>query len=1689
MVAPYPQVDPRRETVLRSELAAMARTLVPGWRGPQEQGDAGWALMQIAARLSEHVTRRLDETPRRDALAFFSLLDIPPPAARAAEAPVVFTLAAKRTTAVTAPERTQLTASAAGGEELVFETTSAALLTPARLDQVVTVDGRADRIESAPPSFTSLAPPTGAPTTFEAVTFASAESTTLQLTPSLGLEPEDLLRTGGVAYRVKEAGKTGLVELHEPLERALPAGELVTKITRLESFKLRDRQEHLVLVGHKELLKLDGPAIITLYLEPAGLARALARLHVAFELWGTQEGEKQPAWQELVLLSAAGGKLRLAKAWSGSVDEIELGGHKSRFLRLLLRSPIIAGTADPVSPLSTLALGVQSLQPDELPSEGAVGVTAAVHNGSPLPLTGAFLPFGPEPQRFDVFAFAAPEMLSKRGATATVAVTLLDGSVAALAIGAGLQDAEGIAVAIGTNGELRALRFEADGLATDLVGHPMLADSSVSSAVPDAEPTSLRLAAGPNLATITVNTGGLLRHLVVVTDLAGRVWSIALRRLGDGSITRAGSWQLLDDAQPNRPPRNLLLLPLDPPTTNAAAVTLVQRDDGMRISRLREDGAQQGAWRLLHPATGVEPELGPATQVVPVRAAQWPELQPDIVVVDEAGAFFHGAIDELTATVDWASLGVSGSNAVRPAATVLAEGELLIQGADPERRLLTLVDGTAEPNPPALGDLLLASGTRIELAPHPNAAAGPWPIVLAFGSVGDAGEVILFYQRPFAPELFETPLVAPAGANDGKQAKLLVGGLIVTEDAARAIFAGEQETVAQRVVSGRTVSFDPHDALIFEPGNGPVAALAPGFVVLDPEMGATTIKLDQPVISTGAAQIYATAGGTLSPEQSFAFFPDDAFDGELVIDENDDVVLNLDPTDDLTAPGRLIELTLPNQQLPFYARVEHRIDSVATFEPGAGLSIGIALYRPALAEGVVAANDRQTLLEFTAGVSEWPKEIAVLRFGQDIDPPTQTVREASAAGSSPWVLVSKAWSSAPGDGAEALLMSQAATTWRIDDFTVPFNNPNLSYEYWNGQSWSRLDQDFQDSTYNLASSGDISFTVPEDIETTEIAGQEDYWVRVRLVGGDYGRATYHVTSKTNPDKSVTQSITIETSSLSPPEIRRIVTSYELATPAPVERLLVGNNLDLLDQTQAAASPSAEVRLFVGASDLLPRDASGVLAPVALFLGFSQPFDVGQLSFYVDAVEMPVEAELAAQVLGEQGWVDLTVQDDTHGLSRRGFLRLSGVRAPRRERLFGRELFWLRIFPSGAGEWALDLAGLYVNAVPARHAETIEQEVLGNSRGEPNQRYRLARTPILPDSLELRVRERLSDEERTELLQRRGKDAVVTYDERGIKGEWVLWERTDSFIDQSGDARVYMVEASGDVRVVDPGGDVRTVEASGEVRFGDNREGRIPPPGREVIRAVRYQRGGGRIGNVPAFAIEGVRSPLESVEAVANPVAAGGGVDAPTLDELVATAPARLRHGSRALTGADMEDLALAFSPDIRRARCLAPAGQGAPIRLVVLWRTGERCPVPTRVQRDALKRHLAASAWGALGEGSIEVSGPRYVRLAIAVKLRARSAELAPGLEIEADRRLAAFLDPVSGRSDGGGWPFGRPLFESDLARLLHEIPGLAEITELSITPRDASIPPDALIGIDPDDGAVDVQVAVGVVELAEGTP
>ena len=65
-------------------------------------------------------------------------------------------------------------------------------------------------------------------------------------------------------------------------------------------------------------------------------------------------------------------------------------------------------------------------------------------------------------------------------------------------------------------------------------------------------------------------------------------------------------------------------------------------------------------------------------------------------------------------------------------------------------------------------------------------------------------------------------------------------------------------------------------------------------------------------------------------------------------------------------------------------------------------------------------------------------------------------------------------------------------------------NPELSWEYWNGTGWWKLVVT-RDETLNLKISGKLEFKVPPDLAPTDWSGRTNYWIRARLIGGDYGR--------------------------------------------------------------------------------------------------------------------------------------------------------------------------------------------------------------------------------------------------------------------------------------------------------------------------------------------------------------------------------------------------------------------------------------------------------------------------------------------------------------------------------------------------------------------------------------------------------
>ena len=194
-------------------------------------------------------------------------------------------------------------------------------------------------------------------------------------------------------------------------------------------------------------------------------------------------------------------------------------------------------------------------------------------------------------------------------------------------------------------------------------------------------------------------------------------------------------------------------------------------------------------------------------------------------------------------------------------------------------------------------------------------------------------------------------------------------------------------------------------------------------------------------------------------------------------------------------------------------------------------------------------------------------------------------------------------------------------------------------------------------------------------------------------------------------------------------------------------------------------------------------------------------------------------------------------DETRALGETGLVKMAFSVEPIQAELFGRTRAWLRLTPSGGDEdWKPALGGAYLNAVWAQAAETMTRELLGSSEGGPRLTVAVARPPVVRDSLELRIREPLGEEERNALRDR--DPGAVLSDVADLPGDWVLWTQVADPLDCAATDRVYALD-----------------EESGAIRFGDGRHGAIPPIGVNSIVAFAYRRTEPAIGGeVPGNAV-------------------------------------------------------------------------------------------------------------------------------------------------------------------------------------------------------------------------------------------
>jgi predicted phage baseplate assembly protein len=362
------------------------------------------------------------------------------------------------------------------------------------------------------------------------------------------------------------------------------------------------------------------------------------------------------------------------------------------------------------------------------------------------------------------------------------------------------------------------------------------------------------------------------------------------------------------------------------------------------------------------------------------------------------------------------------------------------------------------------------------------------------------------------------------------------------------------------------------------------------------------------------------------------------------------------------------------------------------------------------------------------------------------------------------------------------------------------------------------------------------------------------------------------------------------------------------------------------------------------------------------------------------------------------------------------------------------------------------------ATPATHAVVVHEEVLGTSKGEPGQIFRLQNAPVL--------------------MPREG-ETVEIEEKRDGEVVFVPWTLVTEFANSDRFDRHYTLDtATGEI---DFGPAVR--QPDGSVR----QYGRVPEATR-MVRFTQYRHGGGVVGNVPAGKLQVMRSAISYVVQASNLIRAEGGRDQETLEEAKLRARREVRAQQRAVTAEDYVVLAKGASRAVARVKCLTPDqfGNGhastlAPgmLDLLVVPAVYEAMRVQdlSKLELDAalaeqVSKHLDQFR---LLTTTVRVREPQYLGIQVTAEIVASEYHSPEAVRQRVEDALEGFVTPLplkrpeekekqaeSGHDaaddlmgpDWDGWPFGRSLFISELFSLIQRVPGVKHVLDVQLAQR-----------------------------------
>ena len=308
-------------------------------------------------------------------------------------------------------------------------------------------------------------------------------------------------------------------------------------------------------------------------------------------------------------------------------------------------------------------------------------------------------------------------------------------------------------------------------------------------------------------------------------------------------------------------------------------------------------------------------------------------------------------------------------------------------------------------------------------------------------------------------------------------------------------------------------------------------------------------------------------------------------------------------------------------------------------------------------------------------------------------------------------------------------------------------------------------------------------------------------------------------------------------------------------------------------------------------------------------------------------------------------------------------------------------------------------------VKAVQGQTVVDAPLGSSNGAPNQEFELTHQPLIEGTLTIEVDEGAG---------------------------FQAWNSKENFLASNSASKDYTFEISGD--------DVTTIT------FGDGKQGKIPTPGVDNIRAI-YRIGADQDGNVGSRTVKINKSGISFINRVFNPRQAKGwsakeGSTDEDLARLKIEGPATLRTRNRALSTPDFEFLATQFTSSVgsklvSRAKAIEETFGVKTVEVVVVGPSGI---LLTEAERNEIRDYFNGNKPAGIEpviitnhEATIVNYTPRIIDVDCVVT---------GGNEEQIKNAITALLNPDATFNDGvtKRWDFGQEVPLSLISAAIFEV-------------------------------------------------